>query len=569
MKEQIHIIRIRMILLATCFLLVHSILYAGMSSQPSALRNCILVPPKYEYYPLIARLLNEGFTVNRAMQDAPALNIERGTFIIRPDGEAGPASRQFPEYASEIRCPEGLDSKAFLRDDARWCRLKPVVAGIYCGKGVTAGHLWHAEPMETCGIRYVLLDETSMHLVENVDVVCFPSGGGYETYITPEDQDMLKETIHNRGPGFLGTCGGNVFGVNLGLLDVSLLKSKQGFSYALNIHGLAHLDTRLFDHPAMTSAKKVLRPFYFSGQTFSTVGAGVQTLADYRGFGDCFTFEGEPYDPKTPNRLISGPAMIAGSYGKGRVILCGPHPEIGEPQMFVDWIYYLAAGNSSTKRNTGVTAPGMPESPDLIPRPDWAMLSAPVEKMRDTVGCIAPQLEAVYADRVQARIIIGQPLFLLWLDMKKRLDRIRSSLGALELRAESFPKPEEPVHPDIQKMAKRMDVLDATLKQLIPRVLNQVQQMKSSERLTGHADQDHGRKVEGHGDRSGRPDRESVHAGHSGREDTGSHVHYHAQPYMRLVSRIKEPQVFLMGLDRALEHAAAGPEREIASAGAP
>jgi len=546
--------------------MVFAEVYAETHPQPLEPQNCLLIPPKYEYYEFITRLMAQGCTVQRAMEDLPGQNIERGAFMARPPSkEKRPASDRLPGDVLPIRCPSDPDAKAPPENDVRWFHLKPVVAGIYCGKGVTAGHLWHAEPMERCGIRYVLFDEKSMHLVENVDVVCFPSGGGYDGYISPEDQRKLKDAIHGRGLGFLGTCGGNVFGVRLGLLDASLLKTKQGFSYGLNMHGFANLETQTRHHPAMMSANGILRPFYYSGQTFSMVGKGVETLANYRDFEDCFTFDGKPYERETADRLFSGPAIISGCYGRGRVILSGPHPEIGEPQMFVDWIYYLGSGNSQRESDAGAAAPGMPESADRIPRSDWTRLLGSIDKMGETVGRLSRQLKMIQEDRDRAQQILGKAIFLLWLDMDVRLDRIRSTLETIGPETASVPKRGEPIHPDIQTLIKRVEIYDQTLDNLIPKVLNEVEQMRSPGYLMVHAEPESDQGTGAHGSGNGHHAGAHAPSGHADHEHTAPPIHYHAHPYMALVFQLKEPQVFLMGLDQTLKRVSAGAENEVLS----
>ena len=484
--------------------------------------------------------------VSRAANDIPQAGIQRGTFIVRLDGKSDLLAGDLPGETFRVPCPDepGADAP----------RLKPVTVGIYCGKGVTAGHLWHAKPLEESGIPFVLFDETSMHLTEGVDVVSFPSGGGYEAYISSEDQRILKQSVHDRGLGFLGTCGGNVFGVRLGLLDASLLQSDHGYTYGLNLHGFARLDTLAPTHPAMLGASKPFKPLYYSGQTFSSVGQGVELLAAYRDFGNCFSYQGKPYDHNAPNKLVSRPAVIAGSYGKGRVILCGPHPEIGEPRVFVDWVYYLGGGSSSRKRTMGATAPGMPEAAHLVPIAQWTALSAPIESMTRTVDRIAPQLQAARMEREREHKVLGQSVFLLWLDMKNRLNGIRSYLKEVGTTVGSSPATEESLHPVIRSLAHRLEVHRAALEEMIPRVLEEVELMRSTNYLSDvHEQPDHNTSGSAHGHGTAHHGRENAQTHASTHGSTASPIHYHAHRYMKLTSELKEPQVFLMGLEQTLK----------------
>ena len=229
--------------------------------------------------------------------------------------------------------------------------LKRLRVGIYCGKGVSVGHLWHACPLENLKITIVFFTEQDIKSLKNMDVICFPSGGGYARYIKKSDQEYLKKIIHDQGVGYLGTCGGNVFGNDMELLDAKLIKSGNRYPYALQINGFPSIKVVRKNHPAMLNEHEIIYPFYYSGQVFdNTYGPDVTVLARYKDFNNCFYFKGGKYKAKPGEIMIDRPCIITGRYGKGRVILSGPHPEIGEKELFVNWIYFLSKGKILTQQ---------------------------------------------------------------------------------------------------------------------------------------------------------------------------------------------------------------------------
>ena len=91
---------------------------------------------------------------------------------------------------------------------------------------------------------------------------------------------------------------------------------------------------------------------------------------------DTFRFDGTPYNSTDGQSMAGQPAMIAGRYGMGRVILSGPHPELGEEQVFMDWIFFLASGAVKKKTVAG-SEPVEPSNPNqAVLKNFWSAIEA-------------------------------------------------------------------------------------------------------------------------------------------------------------------------------------------------
>ena len=344
------------------------------------------------------------------------------------------------------------------------------VVGIYCGKGVTAGYLWHAYPLERRNIEVRLFAEKDVEALDGVDVVCFPSGGMYERHISAAGQEHLKQLIRDKGVGYLGTCGGNVFGCHLGLLDAEVMISDKGYSYGVPVSGYPELKVagREQDvHPAMRNASGTIRPFYYFGQVFTRWGRDVAVLATYQGMDDCATFDGLPYLENLQEKMLGLPAMIAGQYGKGRVVLSGPHPELGEERLFADWIDYLAGGRPA--KNTPCKPLMNPEGtfhPDSKTSGSdfWNALKQQVDKFKKETTPYEEKIRPRYEYRWKNGIVTGIPIPVIFLDTCDRLRNIEKSISFYEKDCEAAASLEQEIERYVRKVeAARNEFLRMTV----------------------------------------------------------------------------------------------------------
>jgi glutamine amidotransferase-like uncharacterized protein len=175
-------------------------------------------------------------------------------------------------------------------------------------------------------------------------MIIFPGGWAesYNTYINLQGYDNVRRFIFNGG-GYFGICAGSYFASDIVIWKPEFKTSKEIYDYPLNIfHGIARgavLGIKEWTSPTgcssgithgatMTTVKinndilpdinTNLRILYYGGPTFRPFAfqhqAGkIRVVATY-------IVPGHPAD--------GAPAMILFRYGKGKVFLSGPHPEI-------------------------------------------------------------------------------------------------------------------------------------------------------------------------------------------------------------------------------------------------
>ncbi|WP_207682312.1 hypothetical protein [Desulfonema magnum] len=318
------------------------------------------------------------------------------------------------------------------------------VVGIYCGKGVTAGYLWHAYPLESRNIPICFFTEKDAESLNNVDVICFPSGGMYKRHISLTGRKHLKQLIREKGVGYLGTCGGNVFGCKLGLLDADLMKAEQGYPFGVQINGYPEMKVEGQNsecHPAMKNAPDMIRPFYYWGQVFTRTGPDVTVLATYKQMDNCFTFDGILYQGKSHEKMSGRPGMIAGQYGKGRVILSGPHPELGEEQLFTDWIYYLSGSRHDSdqlcKTNFTPSETAIQSDSRASGNTALSVLKSQIESFKKEVAPYEKTIRPDYERRWKHGITTGIPIFVIFTDICDRLKTIEQSISFFEKHPEA------------------------------------------------------------------------------------------------------------------------------------
>jgi glutamine amidotransferase-like uncharacterized protein len=162
--------------------------------------------------------------------------------------------------------------------------------------------------------------------LKNFDVVLFPggTGSGESKALGDEGWKELRKFL-NDGGGFIGTCAGAYLAlVNLSretgrLIDAELQEGEWE-------RGEAILEIELTEE-----GRKVLEDFtgtvnvaYQNGPVFHP--AHYEGLKPYSVLAYFRTEIAENDAPKGVQ--VNSPAIAYGAYGKGRVIICSPHPEL-------------------------------------------------------------------------------------------------------------------------------------------------------------------------------------------------------------------------------------------------
>lgn len=226
---------------------------------------------------------------------------------------------------------------------------------VFYGGGVTGGALEHIRPLEDVGfsIGIVREENLSRESLAKYDVVTFPGGGPYDKYLSQENMETIKDFV-NGGGGFLGTCGGSILGIKLGLLDAEAAVEGSYEAYA-DLRGPVLLNLTASINPIVFGYSLSVESMYFYGPFITKTGNDVETVASYRSrTTDLSTYFPEiakayNYTPQTEviDDFWGASAIIAGKYGSGKVVLSTVHPEIlaASQRLFFNSIYYLSCGD--------------------------------------------------------------------------------------------------------------------------------------------------------------------------------------------------------------------------------
>jgi len=239
--------------------------------------------------------------------------------------------------------------------NARVYPLEHVKVAVFYGGGVTGGAHEHIRPLENAGFNVeIIREDLTCESLAEYDIVTFPGGGPYDKYLSQENMQAIKDFVSGGG-GFLGTCGGSMLGIKLGLLDAEPAINGQYETFA-DLRGPLLLNLTADPvNPIVFGYSSFVESMYFWGPFLSSIGNDVETIGSYhartRNLSVYFPEISKAYDytPKTEviDDFWGTPAIIAGKYGSGKVVLSAVHPEIlpVSQRLFFNSIYYLSSGD--------------------------------------------------------------------------------------------------------------------------------------------------------------------------------------------------------------------------------
>jgi len=327
------------------------------SNVPSDLRNAVK---------LVNRLLHLDQSVYWVAQPSSVLIegeehlLDSGDFIIPlyPNLQNDVSSFSFlsqnylEEVFEELHVPIMKINSNF---EALVYPLKYAKVAVFYGGGVTGGALEHIRPLEDAGfsVEIVREENLSRESLTKYDIVTFPGGGPYDKYLSQEDMETIKDFVNNGG-GFLGTCGGSMLGIKLGLLDAEPAIEGQYEAFA-DLRGPLLLNLTTSMNPIVFGYSSFVESMYFAGPFISNIGNNVETIGSYYArTGNLSAYFPEiskayNYTPQTEiiDDFWGTPAIIAGKYGSGKAVLSAVHPEIlvVSQRLFFNSIYYLSCGS--------------------------------------------------------------------------------------------------------------------------------------------------------------------------------------------------------------------------------
>lgn len=190
-----------------------------------------------------------------------------------------------------------------------------------------------------------LFSDRQMSFVEVEDLMCVESLHAFRAIVVPGGYPMqqwkslgthagaerIRDFVHNGG-GYIGLCAGACLGgaistnqssVGIGLLPVrcvsSVWKAKEDMKAKIEVKaGDFHDSNAVFEDGSETVSIRYRNgPLFPEGKTLKK--QGIEVVASVV---DCTQL------PKPcRSKIHRKPCIIQGTYGRGRVLLCGPHPE--------------------------------------------------------------------------------------------------------------------------------------------------------------------------------------------------------------------------------------------------
>lgn len=216
-----------------------------------------------------------------------------------------------------VSCEDDNESVIQIQDD------EIVTIGIYSGNGAAEGCIIASEKMfqwMDYSTRRIIASDINNCRINDIDILYFPGGssGPYLSEITNSGKDYLKQLVKARC-GFIGTCAGALFACETQLWNGQTIINGQlgifkGIGVGPNPEIFAYPEIGMCkinheaEHPILKSLPDTSWIMFYNGPYFK-----VENPSNVFIIGK--------YD------VTNNPALIACSYGKGKVFLTGPHLE--------------------------------------------------------------------------------------------------------------------------------------------------------------------------------------------------------------------------------------------------
>ena len=210
----------------------------------------------------------------------------------------------------------------WLGQERQETSLSRVRVAIYVGPRVWRDGLQALEAyLESRNISYSLVDSNAIKrgMLNSYDILVVPGGWAYSYRLDLGlDGNKAIRRFVEEGGGYLGICAGGfyasriimweakIYHYSLGILDAVAQGPKQGYPWPT----YARLSINVTEAGLALGLNKTYTAVYYGGPEFRDLGRGIQVIAVY---GD----DGMP-------------AIIAGTFGKGRVAATGVHLEVRE-----------------------------------------------------------------------------------------------------------------------------------------------------------------------------------------------------------------------------------------------
>jgi glutamine amidotransferase-like uncharacterized protein len=343
--------------------------YLNSISNPED--DAIIIPMQVSQQPnwinaskLVNTLLHLNYQVYLLSEPIKAISgTYRGDFIIPISQQ--PAESLLSQYILYLSKQLNVTIMQAGSTQANVYPLNQAKVAVYYGNGVSGGSLEHIHALEQAGFSLSTVNENNMNIgdLSQFNVLTFPGGGPYLNALNDPAVNGIKQFIHDGG-GYLGTCGGSVLGVKLGLLDIQNFKENvtgQQYEDWSDSRGPVILNITDSNSLLVNGFSGNVTSTYYRGPFISQVGSGVDVVCTYQAASsDLVVFDPEVMNdpavkekynftlqPNEINLYWGTPSIVSGNYGAGKVVLSTTHPEIlsQSQRLFVNSVFYLSSGN--------------------------------------------------------------------------------------------------------------------------------------------------------------------------------------------------------------------------------
>ncbi|MFX0096894.1 MAG: BPL-N domain-containing protein [Candidatus Hodarchaeota archaeon] len=357
----------------------------------------------------------ESFTVGGATYPAGTMYIE--TPFTTRHGVSSDVMMQWFMWQAKMNRVWHIDvTTANVTANATSLVLPRVV--IFYDKSTYDNCVNHYYRLRSLGFKATLAPAMSMvglwwndsaHPLSDANVFLIP-GGALHLWQFPWGQPRTEAIGNitefvNYGGGYIGTCAGASEALNktpydhLGLVDAdyhrewfdgSIAPAGMGANEWKALIGPIGINITRPDHPVMfgygaTAARPGYGPevplYYYGGPAFVNMSAGIEVLGTYS----------SPISQDTDamgvtNSIWDEPAIVTATYGAGRAVLFGPHPEWPGPgtRMWAQALFFIAQNRIDTSNLDPATTAYNPAE----------ILSPRVNTILSTSATMAPILES-------------------------------------------------------------------------------------------------------------------------------------------------------------------------------
>jgi glutamine amidotransferase-like uncharacterized protein len=149
---------------------------------------------------------------------------------------------------------------------------------------------------------------------------CLVFPGGHSVQVGKKADQNVKRFVENKG-GFLGICAGMHYGIDLKMLDADLVC----------VRGSGYYQARIIRRHAVTKGYKLVRSTPQQHKIWSPIKYSNEGRVHVRRANGGIIIPGKKTDVLvTYDDTDKLAAIVAGTYGHGRVVLMSPHPESSE-----------------------------------------------------------------------------------------------------------------------------------------------------------------------------------------------------------------------------------------------